>query len=110
MEGPDGTFMVDRMFCRSLRRMACRGVVVPAAGGWDAVVVGVWEGKAAAVTGLWEVSDVPPLPLVPGDDCTLIGGSDAVDWALLGLPPIRADRPPPGPPIPIPPISCINCC
>lgn len=65
--------MVDRMFCRSLRRMACRGVVVPAAGGWDAVVVGVWDGKAAAVTGLWEVSDVPPLPLVPGDDCTLIG-------------------------------------
>lgn len=65
--------MVDRMFCRSLRRMACRGVVVPAARGWDAVVVGVWEGKAAAVTGLWEVSDVPPLPLVPGDDCTLIG-------------------------------------
>ena len=30
-------------------------------------------------------------------------GSEAVDCALLGLPPIRAESPPPGPPIPIPP-------
>ena len=63
------------MFCKSLSRMACLGVVAPPPDGWveEAVVVGVWEGKAAAVTGLWEVSDPPPLPLVPGEDWTRIG-------------------------------------
>ncbi|WAR17337.1 hypothetical protein MAR_031931, partial [Mya arenaria] len=61
-----------------------------------AAVVVVCEGRAAAVTGrCWVgVSDDPPL--VPGDDCTL---REAVDWALPGRP-IRADNPPPGPPIP----------
>jgi hypothetical protein len=68
-------FMVESMFCRSLSRIACRGVVAPPPpeGCCEAVVVGVCEGRAAAVTGLWEDSDPPPLPLVPGEDCTLIG-------------------------------------
>ena len=35
-------------------------------------------------------------------------GSDAVDWALPGRAPIRADNPPPGPPMPIGPNKHIN--
>lgn len=65
--------MVESMFCKSLSRIACLGVVAPPEDCCAAVVGGVCEGRAAAVTGRWEDSDPPPLPLVPGEDCTLIG-------------------------------------
>lgn len=65
--------MVDRMFCRLFRRMVCRGVVVFVVGGWDVVVVGVWEGKVVVVIGFWEVFDVFLFFFVFGDDCIFIG-------------------------------------
>ena len=74
--------IVDRMFCRSLSWIWADAPLAPAAapapGAADVVVpvlgVGVWDGNAAAVTGLGCDGVVSAdVALVPAEDCVLSG-------------------------------------